>query len=65
MWRPRCSAVAPQGGMIVGVMRLARIIVQVLADLWIFVWLLLWPEQAVVSANLFLRKQLAMYRKGA
>jgi len=51
--------------MIVGVMRLARVIVQVLADLWIFVWLLLWPEQAVVSANLFLRKQLAMYRKGA
>ncbi len=56
---------AALSGMIIGVMRLAKVIIQLLADLGSFVWLLLRPSRAVASENLFLRKQLAMYQERA
>jgi transposase InsO family protein len=49
--------------MIIGVMRLAGTIIQLLADLVSLVWLLLRPGHAVASENLFLRKQLAIYQE--
>ena len=44
-------------------MFLATAIVQLLVDLAVFARLLLRPRRAVVSENLFLRKQLVMYQE--
>ena len=49
--------------MIPATMERARIICRLLTDLATFLWLFLRPRRAVVAENLFLRKQLAMYRE--
>ena len=49
--------------MIIGIMRLATVMIQLFADLGSLVWLLLRPGRLVASENLFLRKQLAMYQE--
>ena len=44
-------------------MERARIICRLLTDFATFLWLFLRPHRAVAAENLFLRKQLAMYRE--
>ncbi len=51
--------------MILVVMDGVRVILRLLADAVAFAWLLLQPRGAIVAENLFLRKQLAMYRERA
>ena len=47
--------------MIIGAMRLAKVIVQLLVDVAVLAWLLLRPSRSLASENLFLRKHLARY----
>jgi hypothetical protein len=49
--------------MIIGAMRLAKVIVQLPVDITVFAWLLLRPSRSLASENLFLRKQLAMFQE--
>ena len=49
--------------MIPATMERARIICRLLTDFATFLWLFLRPRRALVAENLFLRKQLAMYRE--
>ncbi len=49
--------------MIRAVMDGLRVLLRLLADAAAFGWLLLQPRGVIVAENLFLRKQLAMYRE--
>ena len=49
--------------MLIGAMRLAKVIAQLLVDIAVFAWLLLRPSRSLASENLFLRKQLAMFQE--
>ncbi len=49
--------------MIPVVMDGVRVLLRLLAHAAGFAWLLLQPRGVIVAANLFLRKQLAMYRE--
>ncbi len=49
--------------MILVLMDVVRILLRLLADAAGFAWLLLQPRGAIAAENLFLRKQLAMYRQ--
>ena len=49
--------------MMAGSMTILRIIGRLFADAATFLWLLLRPRRSLAAENLFLRKQLAMYRE--
>jgi len=49
--------------MMLAIMNGVRTIIQLLSDLATFVWLNIRPHGALAAENLFLRKQLAMYRE--
>jgi hypothetical protein len=55
--------VAALSGIIIGIRRLLRVIIQILTDFGSLVWLFLRHSRAMASENLFLRKQLAMYQE--
>ena len=48
--------------MMLTVMESVRIVVRLLGDVVAFLWLRMRPASALAAENLFLRKQLAMYR---
>ena len=49
--------------MIAATMAILRTICRLLADAATFLWLLMRPRRTVAAENLFLRKQLTMYRE--